>query len=226
MKTRLAYPCLLVAAVLMTAWLPAGAAQAPSTASRSFEDAFHRGGPPTIPGIVYAALYDLGGEGVAYHDTTPLNEGSDGLNRDPDHERAHGGHYIWHFRAKEAVDVSYVKDWADLNHPNAVAPPINAFYIGWTDDGEWTKYTVNVAEAGTYVVKAMYSNQATTVSFDVDGTPAATCTVPVKTEDWHHWNLAPIGRITFPTAGLHVLTFHYVKGNNWMYFVFERAPGA
>jgi hypothetical protein len=205
----------------------AGAAgqDAAAAAPRPFEDLHHRGGPPRVPGIVYAALYDLGGEGVAYHDTTPLNEGSDGLNRDPDHERAHGGHYIWHFRAKEAVDLSYVKDWADLNHPNPVAPPLNAFYLGWSDDGEWTKYTVNVTEPGTYVVEAMYAFQANTVSFDVDGKPASNCTIPAATESHHHWNLAPIGTITFPTAGLHVLTFHYVKGNNWMYFEFRKALG-
>ena len=52
------------------------------------------------------ALYDLGGEGVAYHDSTKENEGSDRLNRGPDHERAHGSHYIWHFRAKEGVETS------------------------------------------------------------------------------------------------------------------------
>jgi hypothetical protein len=171
---------------------------------------------------VQCALCDLGGEGVAYHDTTKENEGSDVLNRDPDHERAHGGHYIWHFRAKEAADISFVKDWADLNHPNPVSPPINAFYLGWTDNGEWTKYTVTVTEPGTYVIKAMYSFQANAVSFDLDGTPAAACKVPVETASYHHWNLAPIGTITFPTAGPHVLTFHYTKGNNWMWFQFER----
>lgn len=188
-----------------------------------FEDVYHRSGPPSIPGIVYAALYDLGGEGVAYHDTTPLNEGSNGLNRDPDHERAHGSHYIWHFRAKDGADVSFVKDWADLNHPNPVTPPINAFYLGWTDNAEWTKYTVHVTEPGAYVVKAMYSFQPNAVSFDLDGKPAAECRVPVATESYHHWNLAPICTITFPSAGAHVLTFHYVKGNNWMFFQFERA---
>src|SRR5208283_5559625 len=92
---------------------------------KPFTDEYHQTGPVNIPGIVQCALYDLGGEGVAYHDTTPLNEGSNGLNRQttPDnHQRTHGCDYIWHFRANEAVDLSYVKDWADLNHPNAVSP--------------------------------------------------------------------------------------------------------
>jgi hypothetical protein len=210
---------LLSIAVLTLIVVPLALAQ---QVSAPFEDAYHQSGPPAIPGIVYAALYDLGGEGLAYHDTTPLNEGSDGLNRDPKHQRAHGSEYTWHFRAKEGADISFVKDWADLNHPNPVTPPINAFYLGWTDDGEWTRYTVEVREPGTYAVKAMYAHQANEVSFDLDGVPAARCKVPVASESYHHWNLARIGAITFPTAGRHVLTFHYGKGNNWMFFLFEK----
>jgi len=150
------------------------------------------------------------------------NEGSDVLNRDPKHQRAHGSEYIWHFRAKESADISFVKDWADLNHPNAVTPPINGFYLGWTDNGEWTRYTVDVTEPGIYTITAMYSFQANAVSFDLDGMASADCKVPVATESYHHWNLADIGVITFPTAGRHVLTFHYVKGNNWMSFEFRK----
>jgi hypothetical protein len=86
------------------------AAPPPEYKGGPFADEFHQSGPPAIPGVVQCALYDLGGEGVAYHDTTKENEGSDVLNRDPDHERAHAGPYVWHFRRKEGVDLSYVKD--------------------------------------------------------------------------------------------------------------------
>jgi len=216
----------LTLALLACALLPAIQAAPPGGyKGKPFEDAFHKTGAPSIPGIVQCALYDLGGEGVAYHDTTPLNEGSDALNRDPDHERAHGSHYLWHFRAKEGVDISYVKDWADLNHPNMVSPQINQLYIGWTEDGEWTNYTVDVKEPGTYRIKAMYSFQPSTVTFDLNGKVAATCKAPVFTRPengWHYWNFAPIGTITFPEAGQQVLTFHYGRGNNWAYFEFER----
>src|SRR5271165_5616018 len=45
-----------------------------------FHDSRHHGGAQVIPGRVQCAYYDLGGEGIAYHDTTPKNEGSGGLN--------------------------------------------------------------------------------------------------------------------------------------------------
>ncbi len=45
-----------------------------------FHDTRYSGGPQKIPGTVYCAYYDLGGEGVAYHDSDAKNSGSGGLN--------------------------------------------------------------------------------------------------------------------------------------------------
>lgn len=188
---------------------------------KPFTDAFHHAGPPNIPGIVQCALYDQGGEGVAYHDTDTINNGSGKLNLDPGHQRAHASEYLWHFRRDEAVDLSFVKDWADLNHTNLVSPHINQLYIGWTADGEWCNYTVNVLRPGRYRIKALYGFQTNTIRFDVNGKEAASCRLPVATLNYHQWNLAVIGTIQFPEAGLQLLTFHYGKGNNFAYFEFE-----
>jgi hypothetical protein len=228
-------PAALIASTLLAAssalaGLPSGYTGKP------FADEMHQTGPANIPGIVQCALFDLGGEGVAFHDTTEKNEGSDVLNRETapyNHQRVHGSDYIWHFRSKEAVDVSYVKDWADLNHPNVVSPPINQHYLGWASDGEWVNYTVFVAKPGRYAVKCLYSyaekeitrdaagNATGTISFDLNGKPAAVCTLPRPTEGWHHWDYGQIAEITFPEAGPQLLTFHYRRGNNWAFFVFE-----
>lgn len=188
---------------------------------RPFADAVHKAGPANIPGMVQCALYDLGGEGVAYHDTDSTNNGSGKLNLETGHQRAHAGPYIWQFRRDEGVDLSFVKDWADLNHTNLVSPPLNQFYIGWTENGEWCNYTVNVTRAGIYRIKCLYGFQANTVRFDLNGKPAATCRLPVATASYHHWNLAEIGTIEFPETGLQLLTFHYGKGNNFAWFEFE-----
>ncbi|MDD5139020.1 MAG: DUF5010 C-terminal domain-containing protein [Verrucomicrobiales bacterium] len=188
---------------------------------KPFADTFHKTGAPNIPGIVQCALYDLGGEGVAYHDTDSTNSGSGRLNLETKHQRPHAGEYIWHFRKGDGVDVSFVKDFADLNHTNLVTPPINQFYIGWTEDGEWCNYTVNVTRPGDYRIKALYTFQTNTVTFDLNGKPAATCRLPLPTASFHQWNLADIGIIHFPAAGPQLLTFHYGKGNNFAYFEFE-----
>jgi hypothetical protein len=207
----------VVAAVHSTAnaGLPTGYAGQP------FHDAVHTSGAQVIPGKVECAFYDMGGEGIAYHDSDAINHGSGELNREPAHQRPHATPYFWSFRDPEGVDISYVKDFADLNHTNLFIPATNQLYIGWTTNGEWCHYTVNVKAPGAYRIKALYSYQANTVSFDLNGKPAAVCRLPVATASWHYWNFAEIGSIKFPEAGLQLLTFHYVWGNNFAYFVFE-----
>jgi hypothetical protein len=216
----------LAAAAAVAAAPPPQAPVAPAPppyVGRPFEDEAYRAGAQRIPGIVQCALYDTGGEAVAYHDTDAVNHGSGELNAQALHQRPHAGPYLWSFRRGEGVDVSYVKDFADLNHPNAVSPLVNQLYIGWTADGEWVNYTVDVAAAGRYTVKALYSKDASTVTFDVDGKPALVAKLPVATENWHTWDYQPIGTIAFATAGRHRLTFHYGAGNNFAFFVFEPA---
>lgn len=188
---------------------------------KPFADAVHKSSPANIPGVVQCALYDLGGEGVAYHDSDAVNNGSGRLNLEPGHQRAHASPYVWQFRKDEGVDISFAKDWADLNHTNLVSPHVNQLYIGWTEVGEWCNYTLNVTRPGIYRIKCLYAFQTNTVTFDLNGKPAATCRLPVPTASYHHWNLAEIGTIRFIEPGLQLLTFHYGKGNNFAYFEFE-----
>src|SRR5271167_1658067 len=63
-----------------------------------FHDNAYEGGPQKIPGRVQCAYYDLGGEGIAYHDTDARNNGSGGLN-------PADGTYLNEFRMNEAVDA-------------------------------------------------------------------------------------------------------------------------
>lgn len=188
---------------------------------RPFVDTFHRGGPQVIPGKLELALYDFGGEGVAFHDLEMENRGSGGLNREPNHQRPHATPYEWGFRKNEAVDLSYTKDFADFNHTkNYYVPEVNQLYVGWTENNEWLNYTVDVKVPGTFRIDALYANNDTTITFDIDRKPASTCTLPINTGSYHTWNKAEIGSITFTEAGLHLLTFHYNKGNNFAWFEF------
>jgi hypothetical protein len=71
--------------------------------------------------MIPAAIYDLGGEGVAFHD----NGGKDGATA---------------FRPNDLVDIgNYI--------PRSV--------VGWTGDGEWLTYTVNVEADGTYELNSL-----------------------------------------------------------------------
>jgi hypothetical protein len=217
MKGELRASCALLFFALNYSGL---AALPPDYTGKPFHDSVYHVGAQTIPGKIECAYYDLGGEGVAYHDTDATNHGSGELNLKPEHQRPHANQYFWSFRAEEGVDISYTKDFADFNHTNFFVPATNQLYIGWTADGEWCNYTIDVKKAGTYRVLALYGNAANTIRFSINRKPASECMLPLATGSMHKWNKAEVGTITFPEAGLQLLTFHYNKGNNFAYFEF------
>jgi len=188
---------------------------------KPFKDAEHKSGLQVIPGRLQCALYDLGGEGVAYHDTDVINHGSGELNHQPNHCEPGVPASICYFRENEGADISYTKNLADFNHPNFFVPLKMQLYLGWEADGEWTNYTVDVKKAGTYQIVALYSKAANTVKFSVNHKPAGECKLPLDTGDFHIWNKAACGQISFPEKGIQLLTLYYNTGNNLAYFDFE-----
>ena len=190
---------------------------------KPFRDKYYKKGAQQIPGRVELAYYDLGGEGVAYHDVTPENEGST-LNHEVhdygSHWRPGVPAYIAFFRENEGVDISYTKDWADFNHPNKVDPMVNQLYIGWESDGEWTNYTVQVNKAGKYRIITVYGNQDNHSELWLNGSKACSLLLPENTGNWHYWTQATIGEIVFPKAGKNLLTLKYNKGSNLAYLDF------
>ncbi len=134
----------------------------------AYHDAGITAEPQKIPGRVECAYYDLGGEGVAYHDVDAKNNGSGALN-------PADGTYLNQFRMDEGVDISYTKfhDQIDNSPYDIVQPPENQLYVGWTEPGEWFNLTVEVAQAGKYSAALLFtSNRGGTISIDVNGESA------------------------------------------------------
>jgi hypothetical protein len=186
---------------------------------KPFHDHVYQGGPQTIPGRVQCAYYDLGGEGVAYHDTDATNHGSGGLN-------PADGTYLNEFRMNEGVDTSYTKfhDAIDNNPYDLVVPPKNQLYVGWTEPGEWFKITVAVERTGMYTVDLLYtSNRGGSISLDLNGEPMTQAinvistrndADPIAWRQWHHWNLMKnIAEVELP-KGICVLTVHVLTEGN------------
>ena len=186
-----------------------------------FHDRVYHGGPQKIPGRVQCAYYDLGGEGVAYHDSDATNSGSGALNK-PD------GTYLNEFRMNESVDISYTKfhhqEPIDDNPFDLVQPPENQLYVGWTQPGEWFNLTVDVKRAGVYTMDLLYtSNRGGKISLDLNGKPLVSSIDIITTKNekemvvwrqWHHWNLMTnLAEVELP-QGVNVLTFHVVTEGN------------
>lgn len=197
-----------------------------------YEDSRNRGGAQTIPGKVYCAFYDRGGEGVAYHDSDARNNGSGALN-------PADGSYLNEFRMSEGVDVSYTKmdrkPPVDNTQYDKVQPPANMFYVGWTVPGEWFNITVDVKQSGWYRADLLYtSNRGGTISLDVDGEPATgplniestfDSSDPIAWRQWHHWNLARGILKVRLHRGTNVLTVHILTEGqmNLACFDFKKA---
>ena len=96
----------------------------------------------TIPGVLYAADYDMGVLGEAYSDEVVANY------------RVSSGNYTawnngWTYR-NDGVDIERCEDEVNSNGVN----------VGWLDAGEWMQYTVTVAESGVYDLSARVASGA------------------------------------------------------------------
>jgi hypothetical protein len=142
------------------------------------------GTPVALPGILQAENFDVGGQGVAYSDTTASNSGNA-------------------YRPAEGVDIGPTND-----------PASGGFYVGWTREGEWLNYTVNVTATRNYTVGVRVANIGSGAKFriEVDGVDL-TGPVPVpNTTGWDTWQTVSLAGIPL-TQGQHVLRLVMVTRN-------------
>src|SRR5260370_1369949 len=94
--------------------------------------------PIAVPGSFEAENFDLGGEGVAYHDNTPGNP---------------GGQY----RLSEDVDIIVSSD-----------PLGGGYVVNNFETGEWMNYTVNVQATAPYDIEIRASTTFLNSAFHVE----------------------------------------------------------
>jgi hypothetical protein len=74
-----------------------------------------------LPATIECEQFDVGGEGVSYHDTTPNNIGGKYRNED--------------------VDLFRCEDYGSTR----------GYGVGHVATGEWPKYSITNSEVGTYI---------------------------------------------------------------------------
>src|SRR2546428_679134 len=117
--------------------------------------------PIAVPGTFEAENFDLGGEGVAYHDNVPGNA---------------GGQY----RLNEDVDIIVSSD-----------PLGGGYVVNNFETGEWLAYTINVAASAQYDIELRVSSAVSNSAFhiEVDGQNVTrTVSVP-NTRHWNTFQL-------------------------------------
>jgi hypothetical protein len=135
-----------------------------------------------VPGTVQAANYDTGGQGLAYNVTS--------VNGTANTYRSDG------------VDLEATADTQDTS------PAGGAYDLGWTATGQWFKYTVNVAAAGTYTVSfRLASPNGVTDALHIANSAGISLSGPVSvaaTGGWQDWTTVTAS-VTLP-AGVQTLT--------------------
>ena len=163
--------------------------------AQSYGGTPYAGTPYPIPGVIEAEDFDNGGEGVAYHD------------QEAGHQNA--GQAIL-YRPNEGVEVeSYAS---------------GEYNIGFTINGEWTKYTFYAEESGYYDIDAVAASGATNGKYhlEIDGENVSGIVSVPNTGGWNIWQPVTSTGI-YIAQGIHVLTWYTYGAMNLDKFVFRNS---
>jgi hypothetical protein len=138
------------------------------------------------PCVIPMVNFDLGGEGYGYHDNDAGNSG--GLM----------------YRADNGDNASGGVDMENASNPN----------IGWTGDGEWLLYTVEVQTPGNYQVRVEEASPNTNGSFriEVDGEDKTGPVLASNTGGWGTFAWDTVPTLLELSAGTHKIKYYFVVG--------------
>ncbi len=130
----------------------------------------------SIPGKIEAEEYDLGGEGLAYHEANANGNQGTGTFRD------------------DEVDIEVCTDAG------------GGFNLGYTLTGEWLEYMVDVASTGLYDLDLRVAKDGDGGVFhiEMDGVDITNAITVPNTGGWQVWETVTLKDINL-TAGAHVM---------------------
>jgi hypothetical protein len=130
--------------------------------------------------------FDLGGEGYAFHDADTGNSGN------------------LPYRADNGDNASGAVDMENAANPS----------IGWTSDGEWLQYTVDVRTGGQYQVEVEQASPNSTGSFriEVDGVDRTGAVPASNTGAWGNYGWDTVPTLLNLSEGTHKIKYYFVRG--------------
>ncbi len=160
-----------------------------------------------IPGIIYAANYDLGRWNYAYMDIDYQNiDGSGGP----------AWNSGWSYR-NDGVDIQNCSDTIT-----------NGYNVGWINSGEFLSFTVNVKHSSMYKIGVRVAANASggKFTFSWDNVIIGTADVPI-TNGLQSWQTVDCGLDSL-VAGVHILKISFPSGGfnlNYIQFI-DTNPGS
>jgi endoglucanase len=151
----------------------------------------YHGTPFAIPGLVYMADFDLGKNKFAYYDTNVA-----------DYNLSTGEFQAWN------SGWSYRNDGVDIEK-NTDNTNSNGFHVGFVNNGEWMKYTVNINETAAYKANIRVASKENGGAFflSMDDQEITTVQMVSSTGDWSTFTTIEVLDIILE-EGEHSLKFH------------------
>jgi len=156
-----------------------------------------------IPGRIYAVDYDMGNYGIAYNDL--------------DYQK-NTGNGVWN------NGWIYRNDGVDIEKCNDAVANTNGFNVGWTETGEWLKYTVETKQSGNYDIKLRVASLTSGKYFKllINGVSAGGLkSVPI-TGGYQIWTTITIPGINIPAGMNEIKIQSLVGGYNLNYLEFVK----
>lgn len=160
---------------------------------------------------LYGVDYDLGADNIAYHDGVVAN-----------YHGSTGSYTAWN------TGWAYRNDGVDIDV--CTDESTNGYAVGWTQEGEWLQYTINVVESGVYDLNIRTASQVNQnqLSIFVNDLPASQSITIPNSGGWTTWQTTQAKDI-YLSAGKNVLRLNIDEGEynfNYVEFVGPQAPSA
>lgn len=149
-----------------------------------------------IPGRIYAANYDFGRYNSAYYDKDYQNVTFNGV-----------WNQGWIYR-NDGVDVQTCADMGGLG-----------YNVGWMENGEWMKYSVNVDSSGNYSVTFRVAGTGGgKIRLSIDDVNITPELYVTNTGDWQKWMSFKYSSVHL-SAGKHTLKIMVSQAGYNLYYV-------
>ncbi|WP_026753751.1 carbohydrate-binding protein [Sediminibacter sp. Hel_I_10] len=151
----------------------------------------YHGSAAQIPGVIYLSDFDLGKNNFAYYDTVVA-----------DYNLSTGNFTAWN------SGWSYRNDGVDIER-NTDDINSNGFHIGFVNQGEWMKYTVDIDETAVYKAMVRLATEQTGGEFflTIDDQEVTTTQMVDATGGWTQFTTFEIDDIIL-SEGEHSLKLH------------------
>lgn len=158
----------------------------------------------TTASTVFAVDYDFGRAGYAYNDSLDTNYH---LNTNTFTAWNNGYNY-----RNDGVDIDVCSD--------AIT---NGYSIGWTENGDWTQYSIHSPEAMTYNILLRYASASKTaqVYVEINGKRASKTVALVPSGSWTTWRTGAITNVMVPAGNVKLRLVFEQGGANINYFQFR-----